>query len=201
MKSLHVSLAACAALFAFSPAHAVDGVILIDQNRAMAGNVTPGDTAGFPVSINQPGSYRLSGNLTVPAGVNGIELNSDDVTLDLNGFRMAGSGIGIRDPGSHQRNAVSNGVLSGFGIGIHLQNAPYSIVRDIRTTNVSGISIVVGEHSLVQRNIAQGLIQIACPSVATENLTDGYLVRVVSSSADCVVWNNRSYTFTGAVVQ
>ena len=27
--------------------HAVDGIILIDQNRALAGNVTPGDLAGF----------------------------------------------------------------------------------------------------------------------------------------------------------
>jgi hypothetical protein len=30
---------------------AVDSVILIDQNKAMADNVTPGDTPGFPVSI------------------------------------------------------------------------------------------------------------------------------------------------------
>ena len=49
-----------------SVALAVDGVILIDQNRALAGNVTPGDTPGLPVSITQPGSYKLSGNLTLP---------------------------------------------------------------------------------------------------------------------------------------
>ena len=42
---------------------AVDGVTLIDQNKALAGSVTPGDTPGFPVTISQPGSYRLSGNL------------------------------------------------------------------------------------------------------------------------------------------
>ena len=44
----------------------VDGVVYIDQNRAAAGGITPGDLAGFPVTIAQSGSYRLSGNLTVP---------------------------------------------------------------------------------------------------------------------------------------
>ena len=49
-------------LLAAAPAaHAVDGVVLIDQSRALAGNVTPGDTAGFPITISQPGSYRLDG--------------------------------------------------------------------------------------------------------------------------------------------
>ena len=33
-----------------SSLYAVDGVVLIDQNRALAGNFTPGDTAGFPVT-------------------------------------------------------------------------------------------------------------------------------------------------------
>ena len=70
---------------------AVDGVILIDQNRALAGSVTPGDFPGFPISITQPGSYRLSGNLTVAANViNGIEISANNVTLDLNGFHISG---------------------------------------------------------------------------------------------------------------
>ena len=42
---------------------AVDGVIEINDARARAGQVTPGDNAGYPVVINEPGSYRLTGNL------------------------------------------------------------------------------------------------------------------------------------------
>ena len=54
------------------PTCAVDGVVLINQAAALAGNVTPGDTPGFPVVISVSGSYRLSGNLTVPdANTNG----------------------------------------------------------------------------------------------------------------------------------
>jgi len=50
------------------PAYAVDGVVLINQSVALSGNVTPGDTPGFPVTISAPGSYRLSSNLIVPDG-------------------------------------------------------------------------------------------------------------------------------------
>src|SRR5260221_3357918 len=50
-----------------SASFATDGVILIDQSKALAGNVTPGDAAGFPVTISRRGSYRLSGALVAPA--------------------------------------------------------------------------------------------------------------------------------------
>ncbi len=80
------------ALVLARPAFAVDGVIEINQARATAGSVTAGDTPGFPVSINATGSYRLTGDLNVPAGLDGIDVNSDDVTLDLNGFNIVGGG-------------------------------------------------------------------------------------------------------------
>jgi hypothetical protein len=43
-----------------SSVYAVDGVVLIDQAHALAGNITPGDTPGFPVTISLPGAiaYR-----------------------------------------------------------------------------------------------------------------------------------------------
>src|SRR5262245_60243098 len=79
------------AFLASAPVLAVDGVVLIDQNKAIAGGVTPGDAAGFPVTITQPGSYRLSGNLIVPnSNTNAIEIASDFVTIDLNGFSILG---------------------------------------------------------------------------------------------------------------
>ena len=83
-------LASAVVLFSVA-AVAVDGVVLIDQNKALAGSVTPGDLPGFPISINQPGSYRLAGNLTLPnANTSGIEINVQNVTLDLNGFAILG---------------------------------------------------------------------------------------------------------------
>jgi hypothetical protein len=70
--------------------YAVDGVILIDQNHAMMGGITPGDAPGFPVTISQSGSYRLSGNLTVTPNLTGIEITADNVTIDLGGFSITG---------------------------------------------------------------------------------------------------------------
>lgn len=127
-----------AALAASHPAaHAVDGVILFDHNKALAGNVTPGDAPGYPVTISRSGSYRLTGNLTVAdADTGGIVITVPNVTLDLNGFSLlgpvhciynglemvcddTGSGVGILSnvPGmnEYEGSAISNGVVRGFG--------------------------------------------------------------------------------------
>ena len=69
---------------------AVDGVVLINQNTSVSG--LPGcPHAGLPIVICQSGSYRLTGNLTIPnANTDGIDINADNVTLDLNGFAISG---------------------------------------------------------------------------------------------------------------
>ena len=46
-------------------AAAVDGVIEINQAKALAGGVTTTDAAGFPVTLDASGSYRLTGDLTL----------------------------------------------------------------------------------------------------------------------------------------
>ena len=105
------------ALVLTPPALAVDGVIEINQARTNAGGVTTGDNPGFPVSINTSGSYRLTSDLTVPAGSDGIVMNADDVTLDLNGFNIVGAGGGISDgiSMSNRKNVeIRNGTIRGF---------------------------------------------------------------------------------------
>jgi hypothetical protein len=108
------------------PAFAVDGVILIDQNRAMAGGVTPGDSAGFPVTISVSGSYRLSGNLTVPnVDTTAIDItnSANAVTIDLNGFSINGPvscELDINQPGNPTvcNAAATDGSIFGPGVGI-----------------------------------------------------------------------------------
>src|SRR5438270_9518468 len=68
------------------------------SDLAFAGNVTPGDTPGFPVTISQPGSYRLSGNLTVPdANTTAISVTDNNITIDSQGFSILGltTGVGV----------------------------------------------------------------------------------------------------------
>lgn len=134
---------ACAILLA-TPALAVDGVVLINHAAALAGNVTPGDTPGYPVTLSRPGSYRLSGNLSPPANANGIDATAGEVTIDFNGFRMQGSpkaDIGVF--GAQRGLVVRNGTIRGFlryGISANGANA---IIEDmsISANGSSGIYV------------------------------------------------------------
>ena len=113
-------------------ASAVDGVIEINQAKALAGGVTSGDAAGFPVTISTPGSYRLTGNLTLPdPDTTGIHVTADDVHIDLNGFAISessaslGTGSGItaesdgkdcaQGPFAAERLTVVNGSVLSMG--------------------------------------------------------------------------------------
>ena len=118
--------------------YAVDGIVLIDQNRALAGNVTLGDAPGFPVTISLTGSYRLSGNLTVPnANTTGIMITADNVTIDLNGFSIIGPVVCTFSPFSCSPARTSGSTAHGVD-GEFLNNI--SVVNGtVRGMGFSGI--------------------------------------------------------------
>ena len=77
------------------PALAVDGVIEINQDKALAGGVTAADTPGYPVTISDPQFKPLSLVLTSDLVVsdpntNGIQVFGSEATIDLNGFTIKG---------------------------------------------------------------------------------------------------------------
>lgn len=117
MKRIAYALPA-AALLTAAPTHAVtneNGDILITQAGVNAGGITPGDTAGFPVTISLPGTYRLATNLTVTTAVNGIEVRANDVTIEMGGHTLAGSGVGRNGITTFNRALrVQHGNVRGF---------------------------------------------------------------------------------------
>jgi hypothetical protein len=147
---------------------AVDGVVLIDQNRALAGNVTPGDAPGFPVTISRSGSYRLSSDLMVPnQNTTAIDVTSSagSVSIDLNGFAIAGptvcdasippvcaplandpssifgSGVGVRSLAS-STVTVRNGTIRGMGrYGVFVAGSPLVVVDkvEVRDNGFGGL--------------------------------------------------------------
>ena len=125
-------IAAAALLFlAAGSSRAVDGVIEINAARATAGGVTPGDAPGFPVTLDAPGSYRLTSDL-VPAGSSGIEIAADGpVTLDLNGFS-------IRGPGSCSLSSTNLTCSGTLGVGIDVLSPTEWIV--IRNGQIHGMA-------------------------------------------------------------
>ena len=201
-------------LFAFSlPAFAVDGVIEINQAKAVAGSVTPGDSPGFPVTISASGSYRLTGNLTVSATTaDAIEIGANDVTVDLNGFTISGPGNGTgRGIDFHTSAGVTviDGDIQNIGSdGIGSDNSAwYSYAKNMHIKNIralgnGGKGIQVGDTSMVSGSIVQGNADFGilagdnCTvigNIAKSNGKDGISVRT-----GCTVIHNTSSDNGGA---
>jgi uncharacterized protein YodC (DUF2158 family) len=152
-------------------------VVTIDQAQALRGNVTPGDLAGFPVTISAPGSYRLTSNLTVSnANTSAIEINSPNVTVDLNGFTISGPNVcydtltgisctltgegmgvkgGLSQPSLAEGIVITNGIIRGMGnaaIGMFSGNG-YVRVSNVIAVRNGGPGIVVTSGSIVSNCI------------------------------------------------
>lgn len=138
----------CLVLLAAFPvaAFAADGILEINQASAVA-------SGGFPVTIAQPGSYRLTSNLDLdlaPAGTSAIEITAEDVYLDLNGFTIrggapciggappAGSGSGVTSVA--RGTTVVNGTIRGFAAhGLSLGDEARVASVQVRCAGVAGI--------------------------------------------------------------
>ena len=147
MKKLAISLVAMACALAFSSA-ASAAVVVITNARALAGNVTPGDAPGYPVTLSRSGSYLLETDLTPGSGLNGIVANSSDITIDLGGFKLSGGPAGGANNalngivGLGDRLTVRNGKINSFRVtGMSAPNRPYLIVENVRIINNTGIGI------------------------------------------------------------
>lgn len=142
------TLALLAALLTAAPAFAQ---ITIDQNKALAGNVTPGDGPGFPVTLSQPGSYKLTGNLSVPANTKGIVIAAEGVTLDLNGYTIAAPGL-CSQPFNYTAQPVTctqptYGTYHGIEVAV---DAPGTVIRNGTVRGFSGTGIQTTEGETIE---------------------------------------------------
>jgi hypothetical protein len=82
----------------------------------VAGGVGVGTKiSSLPYTINDPGFYYVTGNLTAASG-NGIIVTKDDVTIDLMGFRINGTSGGTGILLNGRKNVeVRNGTFQGWG--------------------------------------------------------------------------------------
>jgi len=161
------SLAYAVLVFVAATAAAQEGAIEINHVRALAGGVTASDTPGYPVTIDAPGSYRLTGNLTsTNPNVDAISILAPVVTLNLNGFLIlgpsacnasptgpactpSGTARGIRS--NSYGTTILNGTLQGFpSIGIDINGAA-GTVEGTSVYGTGGYAISVGEGFRVER--------------------------------------------------
>lgn len=85
-----------------------------------------GDSPGFPVTINAPGSYRLTGDLdlrneTSPASTDAIVISAPDVRLDLAGFRIIGE---VTCTGTPVTDCLPD---AGFGSGVEVTTGSHGV--------------------------------------------------------------------------
>ncbi|WP_376693102.1 right-handed parallel beta-helix repeat-containing protein [Wenzhouxiangella sp. EGI_FJ10409] len=147
-------------------AKAVDGVIEINADCAVFGCFS-GDSSGLPVTITSPGSYRLTSDLTT-SSVNTtlIQVSTDSVAIDLNGFSLRGpvtcSGTTLTCSGS------------GSGDGIDANGREDIVIRNGAITGMGddGIRVCRGarlENLTVAENGGRG-IEALCPGVRLNDL-------------------------------
>ena len=95
-----------------STVYASDGVFEINADCAVFG-CFDGDSSGYPVTITNPGSYRLTGNLTTSnVDTTLISVSADSVTIDLNGFALIGPVTCSGNPNVCSGSGTGNGIFA-----------------------------------------------------------------------------------------
>lgn len=197
-RKQRLALAALTLAFAWTPARAVDGVIEVNQARAIAGGVTPADTPGFPVTIDVSGSYRLTSNLDVDESTNAIEVtaNARDVSIDLNGFAIQGPVQCSFPPASLCSPAGTGYGISGQGDKLHVANGA---IRGMGSRGIStGFNVYLWAHAItVSQNGLLGILAggaaVITDSIADRNGNDGIAVYSGSVVRGCTSSYNGEY--------
>ena len=98
----------------------------------------------LPYTISSSGIYCLTGNLSTSMTLgNAITINTNNVTIDLNGWRLGGlaAGTGTQTNGIYARDrkniTIQNGTLRGFSRGIFFSGSiPFTISQGNIVQNV-----------------------------------------------------------------
>jgi copper-binding protein NosD len=156
----------------------------------------------LPFAITTGGSYYLTTNLVGIASNAGISIQTNDVTIDLNGFAVIGvpgSLDGIRVVGALKNITVRNGTVRGWGLsGVSLASCRNSRLESMTVSENGSYGMVCGHGSIITGSLAysNGGYGIACnpgsvvrDCTALSNSLSGIIVSE-SSVSDCTSKGN-----------
>lgn len=159
----------------------------IDQECAEFDGCFTGDTPGFPVTITEPGSYRLGSNLDIrhlptPEGIDVIKIQSSNVDLNLSGFAIIGI---VTCTGTPVTGCSPNGST---GDGVEIAKIALDSIT-IRNGSIRGM----GSRGIVcdSRCMVDGIS-------VSENLNDGIKVSRGSVIRNSYAFRNRGDGLQGA---
>jgi hypothetical protein len=133
---------------------AADGEILLTHAKALAGNVTPGDAPGYPISLTSPGTYQFAGAIHPSPESIGINVASEDITIDMNGFRMHGSNAAYHGiTGAVDNVTIKNGTIQSFKFDAIHGTGRFWIIENMRIVKNGRDGVYCGLHSLIASSI------------------------------------------------
>jgi hypothetical protein len=160
---------------------------------------TPGDVDSL-FKITQPGSYYLSNDITNGMG---IEIATSNVTLNLNGFSVTSTAVGIFST-TGANITIKNGTVHGCsGSGISLGSAQRCRLQDLvlDSNGSGGTGATIGNFGVVRNCIAinngaegifVGLASVVSQCVAVENAASGIRTQNGCTVVDSSTYNNAS---------
>lgn len=148
---------ACAlALACSATARASDGVLEINHGCAAGPGCFPGDSAGYPVTITDRGSYRLTSDLSSAGSLAPVvSIQTEGVTLDLNGFTVAGGGpfsSGAAIAAGHRATVRNGFVRSSAWDGVQLGGS--SRVEDLHVFSNANDGVAIAGEGTVRGVVA-----------------------------------------------
>jgi len=137
-----------------------------------------------PTNILKPGKYIVTRDIAIPAGIV-INIASDNVDIDLNGFRLETLGADPVISGSGENITIRDGVVFGGAAGISLAGTQNVTIEDVKSIGSTGAGIEMFDTTgfALRRNqtVDCGTIGIAvAPVPGTETsgiLEDNQIIR------------------------
>ena len=155
-------------------------------------------------SLNIPGGqYVLTGNLTCPS-VPAVHVTADNVSFDLQGFTLSKSGPAVGTAITTAAGpacviatgaTISNGTISGFGIGVSIcvptgpgvsSASTQAVIHHLNLTgNSTGIALYNANDNEIHHNTVNG-------NTGTAGITPGMGIVLVNSSGNNLHQNEAS---------
>ena len=165
---------------------------------------------GFPITINAPGSYYLTGNISGASNTDGIRINVSGVTIDLNGFEMTGAGtIGhaINALAAVSNVTIRNGVVRSWGDrGLNLENVTNARIEKMTASGCgdqgarTGTNAVVSDSSFVGNTtgLVVGTGSAVTHSIANDNTGTGFTIGSGGTITACSAAQNGGTGISGS---
>ncbi len=166
--------------------------------------------SSLPYNITQPGSYYLTTNLVGAAGLNGISINSDCVTIDMMGFELRGSAGSLSGIllNAGIRVYIYNGCIRGWGQdGINGNAGAASVLERLRVASNTRDGISINSGSQVRQCVVSGNGRVGILTsndveiddcVSGGNVTHGIQVGTGSNVRRCLTSGNGGSGITGS---